>query len=174
MVFNSHFKPKPFWHSMFRYPEGAGRSQGAFAVQFTSPLPEPGGNPSLFAWCQASPGRGSHSCPGAQVRPGLAAALSHCGNARSESMALADEGLGPAWHSLWIPRPGRYLESCGWLSRNRLAGRVCVNFGAMLQLQSHCAQFIFQEMPRTSSPTCRRNIRCQVLTVLQNAVFYLG
>lgn len=28
MVFNHHFKPKPFWDSMFRYPGETGKSGG--------------------------------------------------------------------------------------------------------------------------------------------------
>lgn len=104
---------------------------------------------------------------------GLAAAVGHCGSASSESMALADDGLGPAWHSLWLPRPDRYLEGCGWLSRNRLAGHVSI-LGPCSNCRVTVLSLFFRKCHKPVSPLVRRNIRCQVLTVLQNAVFYLG
>lgn len=177
MVFNSYFKPKPFWDLRFRCPGGVGRSQGTSAEL-------------VYLTCVRTWGKSQTSClmprlswkreslmlwsPGQR---GFEAAVNHCGSASSGSMALADDGLGPAWHSPWLPRPDRYLESCGWLSRNRLAGRVWTSV-SILGPCSNCIvtvlSLFFRKCHKPVSPLVKRNIPCQVLTVLQNAVFYLG
>ena len=77
----------------------------------------------------------------------------------------------------WLPRPDRYLESCGCLFRNMLSDPVWT-YRSILRLCSNSRVIVvslfFRKCHKPVSLLVRRNVWCQVLTVLQYAVFYLG
>lgn len=163
---------------MFRYLEGAGRSQGASAglAYLVSVTTWGKSQPSCLmlglSWKMESLGPGSLGWHGT-----CSSCKTHHGIASSVSVSVADGGLGPARHSLWLPRPDRYLESCGSLSRNMLSAPVWT-YRSILRLCSNSRVIVvslfFRKCHKPVSLLVRRNTWCQVLTVLQYAVFYLG